>query len=283
MYWPAGIVGFAPCPCHHTDAAAFQDHVAAAQLPLHGDCRARALPRNESARQSAGSRCNNRGIHRHADETWLLQTWLRTAQEVAMKRASRSTTISYAAGSKISRGTRLTLAIVYYLMVSTFLVVACATAVSTYQGLRSHSFIQTSGVVTERFVKRRNWRPGIKGHMRNRVYSLDVVYTYDFQGITYVNDQIEAGTLGLVHGQVLRRFGSRLEVGRTVPVYVDPSDHRNAVLERGLSSMTTMLYFLLGFFGFVTLFLRVLHVGSSTEGQPAQRPGARDGATVVQR
>jgi hypothetical protein len=190
-----------------------------------------------------------------------------------MKRDTRSTKISNTAGSPISHGTRLTIAVVYYLMVSAFLVVACATAVSTYQGLRSHSFIETSGVVTERSVSTRKRHPGMTGHIRNRVYRLDVVYTYDFQGITHKSHQIEAGTFGLVNGQVLRRFGSRLEVGRTVPVYVDPSDHSNAVLERGLSSMTTMFYVLCGFFGFVTLFLRVFHVALSTDGQPAQGAG----------
>jgi hypothetical protein len=206
-----------------------------------------------------------------------------------MRRSRRtariSPAISYAKTGGSTAGVRRVITFVYFLVLSIFLIVTSAAAVSTYQGLRTHGFIETSGVVTEREVssrRRHGMTRRIKSHIRNRVRHLDVTYTYEFQGFTYEGHQIEAGTFGMMNGDVLRRFGKRLEVGRTVPVYVDPSDHRNAVLERGLSSMTTMFYALFGVFALITLILRVFYVAITTDAQPGQ-PGAKVGSAPLPR
>jgi hypothetical protein len=129
---------------------------------------------------------------------------------------------------------------------------------SLYQVFQSHQYVETTGVIQETEYDRPRDKLGEthreRARKRKTVY-FNVRYSYQFDGLEYVGDRIQAGTFGWISAANKRDFEQRFPVGAKVPVFVDPKDPHAAVLVRGWSHITTMLSFISGFFVFVTLML----------------------------
>lgn len=162
------------------------------------------------------------------------------------------------------------------ILLALFLASAATAGVSAWQGWRSHSFVEVEGEIVEVTVNRiEDKSDGMSRKPRESRY-LGIVYAYDFKGITYRGDRIEAGSFGLANGADFGEFRSRLEVGRRVPVYVDPADPHFAVLERGTSNMLKMFLALTGFLGFANMIAR----GMRNASRPARRGPQRSSSPV---
>jgi hypothetical protein len=176
-------------------------------------------------------------------------------------------------GSSLPRARR-SVRIVVALLTLAFIASATAAAYSTYQGWRSQSFIQAEGVITGNDVSRSRRRTGESRRRRDRASYFHVEYEYTLNGQRYVGDRIEAGTFGLTRGDDLKRFGSQFPIGKQVPVFVDPADPQTAVLVRGRSGISTLLYVLTGFLAFTLMLLNAIFragpvtVSSTVNGRP---------------
>lgn len=150
--------------------------------------------------------------------------------------------------------------IAYFLMLALFASAAAGAAWSTYEGLRSYSYVEVVGIVAERSI----------GLWSGGSYLL-VGYRYVVGGVEYEGNRIEAGTFGFPDSGNVTRLIMRVRVGEPVPVYVDPDNPSMAVLERGLSGITIKVYVLAAFLGFATLFLRVFHLALRMRPTPEKR------------
>lgn len=109
-----------------------------------------------------------------------------------------------------------------------------------WQAWRSAGYVEVPGVILDVGVSRSERRSGQSRSASSSRY-LHVRYRYEVDGVSYEGNRLQPGTFGMTSADSIKRFHGMFEVGKQVPVYVDPDDPERAVLVRGWSSVTSML------------------------------------------
>jgi hypothetical protein len=111
---------------------------------------------------------------------------------------------------------------------------------SAYCQIRAQNYATTTGVVTHSEVERH-------AGGKNTTYSPNIKYTYTVAGKAYSGDRYRFGT-GSSNDSSARRIVDEHPVGKQVPVYYNPDDPAEALLQPGLDGSDLFLaMFLLPF------------------------------------
>lgn len=98
--------------------------------------------------------------------------------------------------------------------------------IDIYRGYRSHSWASTSGVIVRSGVE---WRTG-----EREDFTPTVAYRYKVGNVEYESDKIGFGSRTTGRHHEAKAWVDRYQVGTTVPVFYDPTNPAEAVLERGV-------------------------------------------------
>ena len=122
---------------------------------------------------------------------------------------------------------------------------------------RALSFLETTGTVSASSVRSKFSKAGVK-------YEVDVVYSYSVSGLPYEGKRMCFGYWGTSGGNAPHAWVRRHPSGSTVPVYYNPRNPSDAVLERGIDGgLLFPLIFLTPFNVLTLIFFRnpVLAIG----------------------
>ena len=115
-----------------------------------------------------------------------------------------------------------------FVLVGLCFVAACFLGI--YQGYRSRSWMSTTGVIVRSVVA--------KGHGEDATYTPVVVYRYKVGNIEHESNRIGVGIGSMGRHSEAKSWVDRYKAGVTVPVFYDPDNPAEAVLQRGIFEKT---------------------------------------------
>lgn len=140
-------------------------------------------------------------------------------------------------------------------ILGTLSVVFVATLFLSFTAFMSVQTYHSGFLLYERFWSSQHWKQ-VSGRIVNvqaypgcgrggRGYNLDLKYEYQIGTDTYTNFSIFLGPEKCYSWSELAQLKAQFQVGRTVPIYVDPHRPVNAVLVRELGRVSTIFIFLI--------------------------------------
>ncbi len=123
-----------------------------------------------------------------------------------------------------------------------------------YRGISSYSWPYCSGkIISSGLQQTERLDPG---EGIDKTYSPKIVYEYAVNGARYTNDRIFFGEFGSGIKSSIKRIADKYPPGKEVPVYYNPKNPQEAVLEKGVKAIilipliSGIIFLLIGIAGY---------------------------------